>query len=97
MINDGQILKTAELARLEITPNELQKYTKDVGEILQYVDQLNQVNTDGVVPMTHGVDGGMRMRADEVKSFETDADGKPKILKCAPEVLNDGFKVPQII
>jgi aspartyl-tRNA(Asn)/glutamyl-tRNA(Gln) amidotransferase subunit C len=96
-VNDALIKKVAELARLELNELEIQEYVKSIGDILKHVDQLTHVNVDGVEPMTYGIDDALRLRPDEVIPFPTDENGKPKVLRSAPEVLHDGFKVPQII
>jgi aspartyl-tRNA(Asn)/glutamyl-tRNA(Gln) amidotransferase subunit C len=96
-VNEALIQKVAELARLELNESEIKDYVKSIGDILKHVDQLTQVSVDGVEPQNYGVDGALRLREDEVVAFPTDENGKPKILKCAPDVVHDGFKVPQII
>lgn len=96
-INETLIKKVAELARLELNEAEVQEYVKSIGDILKHVDQLSQVNVEGVEPMVYGIDDTLRLREDEVIPFAVDSNGKPKILDSAPEVLYDGFKVPQII
>ena len=96
-VNEALIKKVAELSRLELNDREIQDYVKSIGDILKHVEQLNQVKVDGVEPMYYGVDDALRLREDEVIPFPTGKDGKPKVLECAPEVLHDGFKVPQII
>ena len=96
-VNPALIRKVAELSRLELNESEIEAYAKSIGEILKHVDQLNEVNVEGIEAMNYGVDGALRLRADEIIPFPVDEHGKPKILKHAPEVLDDGFKVPPII
>ena len=96
-VNEALIRKVADLARLELNEEEIEAYVKSIGDILKHVDQLTQVNVDGVEPMNYGIDGALRLRTDEAIPFPPGKDGKPKILECAPEVVHDGFKVPQII
>ena len=96
-VNEALIKKVADLARLELKDAEIQEYVKSIGDILKHVHQLSEVNVDGVEPMSYGIDGSLRLREDEVKLFPVGKNGKPKILECAPEVLHDGFKVPQVI
>lgn len=96
-VNDALIRKVADLARLELNPAEVQEYVKSIGDILKHVDQLTTVNVEGVEPMVYGVDDHLRFREDEVIAMPTDENGKPKVLQSAPEVLYDGYKVPQII
>jgi aspartyl-tRNA(Asn)/glutamyl-tRNA(Gln) amidotransferase subunit C len=96
-VNEALIKKVAELSRLELNEAEVQEYVKSIGDILKHVDQLSQLNVDGVEPMNYGIDDSLRLRSDEIVEFSTAENGKPKILMCAPEVIDDGFKVPQII
>jgi aspartyl-tRNA(Asn)/glutamyl-tRNA(Gln) amidotransferase subunit C len=96
-VNEALIRKVAELARLECSDAEVADYVRSVGDVLGYVAQLEQVNTDGIDPMTHGVDFVLRSRADVAEAPAFDADGKPKVLSAAPEVLYDGYKVPQVL
>lgn len=96
-INEALIRKVADLARLDLQESEIQEYVKSIGDILKHVDQLSQVNVEGIEPMVHGVDGSLRLRPDVIQEFPLDAQGKPKVLEAAPEVMYDGYKVPQIL
>jgi aspartyl-tRNA(Asn)/glutamyl-tRNA(Gln) amidotransferase subunit C len=96
-VNAALIRKVAELSRLELNDAEIAEYVKSIGDILKHVDQLSQVNTEGVEPMVYGVDETLRLRPDQAEDFGKDAQGHPKVLSSAPEVMYDGFKVPQII
>ena len=96
-INEALIRKVADLARLELNEQEIRDYAKSIGDILHHVDQLSSAQVDGVEPLYHGVDGNLRFREDEVVPFPTDEKGHPKVLKHAPEVVDDGFKVPQVL
>ncbi len=97
LINSDTIRKVADLARLELTPDEVQNYAQSIAGILEHVNQLAQVDTQGVMPMVYGTDHNLSPRQDVVQAFPTTADGKPKVLTSAAEVLYDGFKVPPII
>ncbi len=101
-INSDVIKKVGELSRLELTDAEIEGYVKSIGDILEHVEQLSQVNLIGaegkeVEPMYHGIDGALKLRPDEVVEFSKDEHGQPKVLRNAPEVIDHGFKVPQII
>lgn len=96
-VNAALIQKLADLSRLELSEVEIENYVKSIGDILNYVEQLNSVNTDGIEPMNYGVDGGLRLREDQVEFLQPKSDGKPRILETAPEVLHGGFKVPQMV
>ena len=101
-VDEALIRKVAELSRLELKDSEIQDYVKSIGDVLKHVDQLSNVNIIGedgqpVAPMYHGIDGDLKLRSDEVVAFPTDEHGKPKVLKSAPEVVDDGYKVPQVL
>ncbi len=96
-VNAALIQKVADLSRLELSEQEIQEYVQSIGNILKHVEQLNLLNTDGIEPMNYGVDGSLRLREDVIESLQPRADGKPRVLESAPEVLHDGFKVPQMI
>ena len=96
-VNEALTRKVANLARLELTDSEVHLFTQQIGEILKYVDQLERVIVTGVDPLTHPFESGAPLREDIVHPFPPDAQGKPKVLGSAPEVLDDGFKVPPIL
>jgi aspartyl-tRNA(Asn)/glutamyl-tRNA(Gln) amidotransferase subunit C len=96
-VNEALIKKVAVLSRLELNDSEIQEYVKSIGDILKHVEQLAQVKVDGVEPLYHGVDGALKLRDDVAIPFPTDENGRPKVLQSAPDVLHDGYKVPQII
>ena len=58
------IQKVAMLARLKLSDAELDTFTNQLGQILQYVDVLNEVNTDEIEPMAHAVDRSNVFRED---------------------------------
>ncbi len=89
--------KVAHLARLKLTEEELTTFTNQVGDILKYVEKLQEVNVEGVAPMTHPLELNTPMREDVAVPSPINAEGKPKVLDSAPDVLNDGYKVPPIL
>jgi aspartyl-tRNA(Asn)/glutamyl-tRNA(Gln) amidotransferase subunit C len=95
-VNETMVKKIADLARLELTEAEVHKYTTQMQDTLAYVDLLNEVDVTGVLPMTHPHQE-RHLREDEAKSFGVTAEGHPKVMEHAPEVLFDGYKVPPIL
>jgi len=89
--------KIANLARLKLSTDEVEMFTGQLREILRYVDSLQTVDVSKVEPLTHPLELQTPMREDVVIPSLLDAEGKPKILASAPEVLYDGFKVPPIL
>jgi len=96
-INEALIRKVADLSRLKLEEGEIGSYVTSIREILNHVDQLARVDTQGVDPMFYGIDDSLRLREDLVCEFPMDEKGQPKILKHAPSVEDGGFKVPQIV
>lgn len=87
----------ARLARLKLTDEELKTFTSQVGDILKYVEKLQEVNVEGIAPMTHPHELETPLRDDVAVPSPKNAEGKPKVLDAAPDVLNDGYKVPPIL
>ncbi len=99
MLNVDETLtrQVAHLARLELSDQEVKTFTQQLKQVLEYVDQLQKVDVQGVEMMTHPLSLETPMREDEVRPSPVDDEGKPKVLKSAPDVLYDGFKVPPIL
>jgi aspartyl-tRNA(Asn)/glutamyl-tRNA(Gln) amidotransferase subunit C len=92
MITVKDVEHVAKLARLELTDSEKEKFTKQLGDVLKYVEQMNEVDTTNVKPMAHAFDIVNVMRKDEVvKEISKEA-----LLQNAPEEENGFFKVPKI-
>lgn len=90
-------LRISRLARLALTDQEAQGFSKQLGEILKYVDQLQEVNVAGVDPLMHPFEMATPLREDTVVPPLRTPDGEPKVLECAPDVLGGGYKVPPIL
>ena len=83
----------AHLARLELSPAELDTMTRHLSAIVDYVKQLQQVNTDGVEPLAHALDVHNVFREDEpATSLPVDA-----ALANAPDRRGDFFAVPAVL
>ncbi|MEO1352686.1 MAG: Asp-tRNA(Asn)/Glu-tRNA(Gln) amidotransferase subunit GatC [Cyanobacteria bacterium J06635_15] len=93
MIDADQVRKVAHLARLELTPEEEQQFTGQLGDILDYFEQLSELNTDNVEPTTRAIDVKNVTRTDRLESFEN----REGLLEAAPEREEDFFKVPKIL
>jgi aspartyl-tRNA(Asn)/glutamyl-tRNA(Gln) amidotransferase subunit C len=88
-----QVRWVAHLARLECTPDELALFTSQLSGIVDYVTQLNAVNTDGVEPMAHALPVQNVFRPDEV------APSLPaeEALANAPDRRGDFYGVPAVL
>lgn len=92
-ITKEMLEKVAENARLALTDEELETYTKEVNRMVQYVKKIQEINTDDVEPTTHGNRVYDVLRKDEPKTWEL----RDKALDNAPEIEDDHFKVPSVI
>ncbi len=87
------IEKIAHLARLEIDPDDVSRYARDLSVILELVEQMNRVDTGGVQPMAHPLQMAQRLRADEV----TETNQRDKFQQIAPQVEAGLYLVPKVI
>ena len=93
IISDETIEYVGILAKLELSDEEKEQAKKDMGEMLDYIDQLNELDTTGVEPMSHVFPVHNVFRAEEV----TNADGREDTLANAPLMRDGGYEVPKTI
>lgn len=92
-ISKDDVVKVAELARLEVTESETETFTDQLGNILEYIEKLNELDTDNVEPTSHVLEISTPLRDDKVvKSLTIE-----EVLQNAPESEDDFFVVPQVI
>lgn len=92
-VTSNEVKHIAKLAKLEFNEEEISKLTHDLNEILEYVDKLNELDTENVEPLSHPIEGSNVFRKDELrKSVDTE-----DALKNAPESTHEYFKVPKVI
>lgn len=89
-----QVLKLAHLSRLKLSEHEIEKFQAELAEILEYVAQLEKVDTKGIEP-TYQVTGLTNvMREDEIIEYQA----KPKdLLKLAPDIKDNQYKVKRVL
>ena len=92
MISTDDVKHVAKLARLELSETEIDQFSKQLGDILKYVEQMNEVDTTGVEPMAHPIPVVNVMREDEVCYRQT----KQELMKNAPHEEDGFFRVPKI-
>ena len=92
-IDPKAVKKVANLARLKITEEDAAKYGPQLSNIIAFVEQLAEVNTDNVEPLASVVDITLRLREDEI----TDGGYQKEILANAPETLEGFFVVPKVV
>jgi len=87
------VKKIAYLARLKIDEADVPGYVNNLSNIIDLVEQMNAVDTTGVVPMSHPMDAVQRLREDEV----TETDKREVFQAIAPEIEDGLYLVPQVI
>lgn len=92
-LDKATVRTIATLARLEVADDELDHLAGELSHILDFVEQLAEVNTDGVAPMTSVAHMELPRRADAV----TDGDCQDKVLGNAPEQRDGFFLVPKVV
>lgn len=92
-LDRSDVERIAHLARLEIDPAEVPGYARNLSDILEFVEQMNAVDTADVEPMAHPVEAAQRLRPDEV----TERIDRDEFLRLAPQVENGLYLVPRVI
>ncbi len=92
-IEQDEIEKIAELARIRIPQQEIGELTQRLTAILGMVDQLQAADTDGVEPMANPLDATQKLRGDEV----TESNHREAFQAIAPAVENGLYLVPKVI
>lgn len=86
-------LKIAKLARIKVYDNEVENLSKELNGILDWVEQLNEVDTDNVEPLSNISNENLPLRED-VEIFK---DNSSDVLSNAPEKLENYFVVPKVV
>lgn len=87
------IEKVASLARIALTPEELERYGRQLGDILEHAERVQALPTDDVPPTSHPLPMRNAFRPDEV----TASLPRDEILEEAPDVVDGYFRVPRIL
>jgi aspartyl-tRNA(Asn)/glutamyl-tRNA(Gln) amidotransferase subunit C len=93
MIDREQVRKVANLARLEMEPEEEEQFATQMNSILEYFEQLSELDTQDVAPTTRAIDVSNVTRPDELRPYPD----REAILNEAPDPDGDFFKVPKIL
>lgn len=92
-ITRADVTYVAELARIDLSEEAIDQFAGQIGEILDYVELLNQVPTDGVAPTSHAITLTNAFREDKV----SEASDPEVSLANAPESEDGHFVVPKVI
>ena len=92
-ISSDEVKKVANLARLELNESEIQQHSEQLEKILDYIKQLEKINTENIPCTTRAIEVVNVLRKDEKKDYEN----SEELLDLAPSRENKFFKVPKII
>jgi aspartyl-tRNA(Asn)/glutamyl-tRNA(Gln) amidotransferase subunit C len=92
-VSTEQVRHIARLARIAMSDEEIERLAPELNNILGWVEQLAEVNTDGVEPLTAVIDQKLRLRDDIVD----DGNIRDAVLANAPEAQHGFFAVPKVI
>ena len=92
-INLKTIKHISKLSRISVDDAKANKLAGDLNSIFDFIEKLNELNTDNVEPLTSVAETTLKLRADEVKSENI----RDQILKNSPEENEDFFVVPRVI
>jgi len=92
-IDKDTVKHISKLARISLDENKISSLSKDLSSIMKFIEKLNELNTDKIIPLTSIINVSLKSREDEVK------DGKirDQILKNSPENNEEFFVVPKVI
>ncbi len=92
-LDSATVRRIAKLARIRVNDEEVATLQNELNAILGYVEQLSEVNVDGVEPLSGGAQMALRQREDKL----TDGDKAEKILANAPDRIGNFFAVPKVV
>jgi len=92
-LEEAHVRRAAHLARLAVSDDQAKGFVDDLSQILDMVDQLQRIDTQGVAPLAHPLDATQRLRADEV----TETNQRDHFQRCAPAVEDGLYLVPRVV
>lgn len=92
-VDEKLVRRIANLARIGVNDDDVPALAKELSAILGFVEQLSELDTDGVKPLTSAVEDKIRGRADEI----TDGGYAQDVLANAPEKDDEYFAVPKVV
>ena len=92
-VTEDDVKKVARLSRIALPDDKIEPMTKELNSILNWIEQLNEVDVDGVEAMTSVVETSLPVREDVI----TDGNIQDKVLKNAPRAEDGFFVVPKVV
>ena len=92
-IDNETVKRVAFLSRLKVEDNKIEATKEEFNKILNWIEELNEINTDNVEPLISVNDTTLRLREDKV----SDGNYQEAVLKNAPDKEYDYFAVPKVV
>ena len=92
-IDKNTTLKIAKLSRIKLDDSEIEELSAELSSILDWVEQLNEVNTDKIEPLSNVSKSKLPLRED----MQTNEDKSNDVLSNAPEKLENYYVVPKVV
>lgn len=92
-LDPATVRRIAKLARIRLEDDEVPRLAGELNAILGYVEQLGEVDVEGIAPLSGGAQMALRLREDSV----TDGAYPDRVLANAPERIGDFFAVPKVV
>ncbi len=92
-VTPDDVRKVARLSRIKISEERVEPMTQELNGILSWIEQLNEVDVEGVEPMTSVVETSLPMRKDDI----TDGNRQDEVLANAPNSADGFFVVPKVV
>ena len=92
-LDPATVRRIAKLARIRVEESQLSQLQAELNGILGWIEQLNEVNVDGVEPLTGGAQMALKLRDDVV----TDGGIAEQVLANAPDRAGDFYAVPKVV
>ena len=92
-IDKDTVKHIAKLARISLDEKKINSLSKDLSSIIEFIEKLNELNTEKIAPLTSIIDASLRSRKDEVSDDKI----RDQILKNSPEKNEEFFVVPKVV
>jgi len=92
-IDKDTVKHISKLARISLDEKKINNLSKDLSSIMKFIEKLNKLNTDKVIPLTSIINASLKSRTDEIKHEKI----RDQILKNSPEKNEEFFVVPKVI
>ena len=96
-IDKDTVRKVAKLARIELPEERLEPMAKEISGILGWIEQLNEVDVDGVEAMASTVEVALPLRDDVLATDETGGGNPERVVRNAPKTEDHFFVVPKVV